>query len=284
MKRILIAGAGSYLGERIAAWLNATPERFQTVTLDMRDPAWSASDFSGFDAVVMVAGIAHRKETPENAALYTAVNCRLAVETAAKAKAAGVLQFVFFSTMSVYGLTVGRIHADTPAAPNTLYGQSKLSAEQALAAMADEHFHLAVLRPPMIYGHGCKGNYPRLSALVQKLPAFPRVPNERSMLYIDCLCQFMARLLESGEGGLYFPQNEAFVSTDSLVRQIALAHGKRLWQPRGLGWLLAGLAKRGGAVGKVFGTLTYDQAMSQALREDAQPAFEATVRAAEGCL
>ena len=142
---------------------------------------------------------------------------------------------MFFSTMSVYGLTVGHIRANTPLAPNTLYGQSKLAAERDLALLADARFHVAVLRPPMIYGRGCKGNYPRLSALIRKLPVFPRVPNERSMLYIDCLCLFMARLLESGEGGLYFPQNQAFVATDALACQIALAHGKQLWQPRGLG-------------------------------------------------
>jgi len=281
MKRILIAGANSYLGEQIASWLNVLPERFQTHTLDTRDPAWPQFDFSGYDAVVLVAGIAHQKETPESAALYQAVNHRLAVDIAARAKAAGVLQFVFLSTMSVYGLTVGQIQGNTPPAPNTFYGQSKLAAEQDLALLADERFHVAVLRPPMIYGRGCKGNYPRLSALIQKLPAFPSVPNERSMLYIDCLCLFMARLLESGEGGLYFPQNQAFVSTDALARQIALAHGKHLWQPHGLGWMLSRLARRGGAIGKVFGSLTYNQSMSEAFRQDAQPTFEETIRATE---
>ena len=281
MKRILIAGTNSYLGEQIANWLSALPERFQTHTLDTRDPAWPQFDFAGYDAVVLVAGIVHQKETPESAALYQAVNHRLAVDVAARAKAAGVLQFVFFSTMSVYGLVVGHIGAGSSPAPSTLYGQSKLAAEQDLALLADGRFHVAILRPPMIYGRGCKGNYPRLSALILKLPVFPRVPNERSMLYIDCLCLFLTRLLESGEGGLYFPQNQAFVATDALARQIALAHGKQLWQPRGLGWLLSQLSRRGGTVGKVFGSLTYDQAMSGAFRQDAQPTFEETVRATE---
>ena len=281
MKRILIAGAGSYLGEQIATWLQRTPERFETRTLDMRGEGWKAFDFSGLDAVVLVAGIAHRAETPESAALYDAVNRRLAVDCAKAAKAAGVSQFVFFSTMSVYGLTVGRIHADTPTAPNTQYGKSKLAAEQEMLPLADDRFHVAVLRPPMIYGRGCKGNYPRLSALIRKLPLFPRVCNERSMLYIDVLCRFMARLLDSGLGGLYFPQNQAYVSTDALAREIARAHGKKLWQPAGLGWLLTALARRGGVAGKVFGTLTYDQAMSAAFLEDEQPAFAETVRAAE---
>ncbi|NLI20721.1 MAG: NAD-dependent epimerase/dehydratase family protein [Clostridiales bacterium] len=281
MKRILIAGAASYLGERMAAWLARTPDRFACETLDMRGDAWRAFDFSGFDAVVMVAGIAHRAETPDTEALFEAVNHRLPVETAQKAKREGVAQFVFFSTMSVYGLTVGRIHAGTPPAPVTQYGRSKLAAEEDLSVLADARFHVAVLRPPMIYGRGCRGNYPRLSALARKAPFFPRVPNERSMLHIDCLCLFMVRLLESGAGGLYFPQNEAFVPTDTLIRLIARAHGRRLWQPQGLGWLLRRLAKRGGTAGKVFGTLTYDQAMSGAFREDPQPSLAETIRRTE---
>jgi len=281
MKRILIAGANSYLGEHIAAWLNRTPDSFQTHTLDLRSESWKRFDFSGFHAVVLVAGIAHQLETPENAALYESVNHLLAVDVAQKAKQAGVSHFVFFSSMSVYGVTVGRITADTPTAPDTQYGRSKLAAETELATMADAGFHVAILRPPMIYGAGCKGNYPRLASLVLRLPVFPRVQNERSMLYIDCLCLFMAKLLESSEGGLYFPQNERYVSTCALAQQIALAHGKRLWQPRGAGWLLKLLAARGGTIGKVFGTLTYDQAMSIAFQQDPQPPFEETIRATE---
>lgn len=281
MIRVLIAGAGSYLGEHIAAWLARTPERFETCTLDLRTDAWRSFDLSGFDAAVLVAGIAHRAETEADAPLYETVNHTLAVDVARRAKAAGIGQFVFFSTMSVYGLTVGRIGPNTPTAPNTAYGRSKLAAENDLRALEGEGFRVAVLRPPMIYGRGCRGNYPRLSALVRRLPVFPRVRNERSMLYIDHLCLFMARLLHSGTGGLYFPQNESYVQTDALAAAIARARGRRLWQPRGLGWLLAQLARRGGVVGKVFGTLTYDQAMSAAFREDPQLPFEDTIRATE---
>ena len=278
MKRVLIAGEGSYLGEHIAAWLNRSPDRFAVQTLDLHGDAWKRTSFQGFDAVVLVAGIAHLRETPQDENLYDTVNHLLAVEAAAHARSAGVRQFVFFSSMSVYGLTVGHITADTKPAPNTAYGQSKYAAELELFSMADEHFHMAVLRPPMIYGPGCRGNYPRLSALVRKLPVFPRVANQRSMLYVDTLCTFMQRLLESGDGGLYFPQNEAYVATDELARQIALAHRKRLWQPRGCGWLLRAAAERIGVVGKVFGSLTYDQSMSAAFRGDPQPTFAETIR------
>ena len=226
MKRIGIAGAHSYIGENLSAWLSQTPERFETVTVDVRGEGWRSFDWAGLDAVVLVAGIVHQMETAENESLYEAVNHRLAVEIATRAKADGVGQFVLFSTMSVYGLTVGHIGPETPTAPTTAYGRSKLEAEQDIAALADGQFHVAVLRPPMIYGRGCRGNYPKLAALARKTPVFPCVANERSMLYIDTLCRFMARLLESGAGGLYFPQNAAYVRTDALVAAVAAA---RLW-------------------------------------------------------
>lgn len=280
MMRVLITGAGSYIGSQIAQWLGKIPQRFEVHELDLRE-GLNQQAFLGFDAVIHVAGIAHQKETAENAALYQQVNCDLAVQTAKAAKAAGIRQFVFFSSMSVYGLTTGRITADTQPAPNTHYGRSKWNAEQALAALSDERFHIAVLRPPMIYGAGCRGNYPRLAALACRLPIFPKVDNERSMLYIGTLCAFVQRLLESGAGGLYFPQNRSYVNTSELVREIAACHGKQLRLISGFAGLLNMLSRRVGVAGKVFGTLTYDPAMSRAFADEGELSFADTIRQTE---
>ena len=103
---------------------------------------------------------------------------------------------------------------------------------------------MAVLRPPMIYGKGCRGNYQSLRRLILKTPMFPRCGNQRSMLYVGNLCLFMGRLLESGQGGFVFPQNREYVSTDGLAREIAKANGKKLWQPKGFGGLLWALGRR----------------------------------------
>ena len=83
------------------------------------------------------------------------MNCDLAVDAAKKAKAEGVRQFVFLSTMAVYGLTAAfgetvTITAQTPTVPTDNYGLSKLEAEQALLALEGPDFRVAILRPPMI--------------------------------------------------------------------------------------------------------------------------------------
>ena len=236
MIRVLITGAGSYIGSHIAAHFSQYSDRFDVCELDVQE-GLPQQAFSGFDTVIHVAGIAHQKETPENKAMYFDVNQHLAVQTAAKAKADGVKQFIFFSSMSVYGMTTGRITAATEPSPNTFYGQSKWAAEQEMKELEDESFCIATLRPPMIYGKGCRGNYPRLSALARKLPVFPAVSNNRSMLYIGTLCRFMEKLVESRQGGLYFPQNRDYVNTTEMVRLIAECHSRKLCCIPGFAWL-----------------------------------------------
>ena len=281
MKRVLITGLGSYLGGFVEAHMNENPEAFQVTVLGVEDDDWKRRNFSCFESVVHVAGIAHQTETAENAKQYYRVNCDLAAEVAQKAKSEGVKQFVLFSSMSVYGLTTGRITSKTQAAPKTHYGKSKWQAEQKIVPLGDDHFHVAVLRSPMVYGKGCKGNYPKLSQLIRRLPAFPKVRNQRSMLYAERLGSFVCALVASGEGGLFFPQNQEYVSTDELAREIAKAHGKKLWQPAGFGWLLRFLARRSDVMGKLFGSLTYDMKMSRAFADPEGLSFAETIRRTE---
>jgi len=168
MKKILITGANSYIGVSFERYMNQFADAYRVDTLDVISDAWKQADMSGYDVVFHVAGIAHRKETAENADLYYRVNRDLAVAIARKAKAEGVGQFVFMSTMSVYGMDAGVITPTTSTTPVTHYGKSKLEAETAISGLQDDNFAVTVLRPPMVYGKGCKGNFQLLLKLVQK--------------------------------------------------------------------------------------------------------------------
>lgn len=271
MKRILITGANSYIGTSVEAYLSKWPEKYQVDTLDMLDGSWREKSFADYDAVFHVAGIAHSdngKISEDKEKLYYAVNTDLTIETAKKAQAEGAKQFIFMSSAIVYGdsAPIGKqkmITRDTPVSPANCYGDSKVKAEEGILPLDDGDFKVVVLRPPMIYGKGSKGNYPVLAKLARKLPIFPYVDNQRSMLYIENLCEFVRLMIENEEQGIFWPQNAQYSNTSELVQMIAAAHGKRIVLVKGFAWALKIMSHAVGLVNKAFGSLTYDQEMSR---------------------
>ena len=289
MKKILILGANSYIGTSFHNYLTTKyPGQYQADIVSLRGDAWKALDWSGYDSVMNVTGKAHAdisSLTEEQKQEYYAINCELAVEAAKKVIADGAAQYVYFSSIIVYGDSSNsrkpvRITADTEPAPSNFYGDSKWQAEQKLQELfgtemrltqpdaTDESVsdsphtgtQLAILRLPMIYGPGCKGNYQTLVKIAQKLPLFPTYHNERSVLRIDHLCEYLRTLAESGEGGPFWPQEDAYRSTPDMVFELAQTSGHHMFRA---GWMnpfvrmafyLPG--KPGKLARKAFGTLT----------------------------
>ena len=270
MKRILITGINSYLGGRFRQYMEQFPD-YATVSISMRDGSWRGEDFTGFDVVYHVAGLAHSDNgriSPEKAQKYYEINTDLTKELAKKAKREGVKQFIFMSSAIVYGdsAPIGRrrrIDRSTVCTPANCYGDSKLQAELGLRRLENENFRVVILRPPMIYGPGCKGNYPVLSLFAQRLPVFPYVDNERSMLFVDNFMAFVKLMIDNEESGTFFPQNAEYSNTSELVRMIAEAHGKKLILVRGFTWALKFLGFFTALVDKAFGSLSYDMSMSE---------------------
>lgn len=272
MKKILITGANSYIGTSFEKYIRENdPHQYEIDTLSLRGDMWKEKDFSKYDSILHVAGIAHSdrgKISPEKEQFYYAVNTDLTIEAAQKAKKDGVRQFLFLSSMIVYGdsAPIGRdklITPDTPASPANCYGDSKLKAEEGLRLLQDDRFHVVILRLPMIYGKGSKGNYPILAKLAQKLPFFPRIDNRRSMLYIENLCEFLRLMIENDEQGTFFPQNAEYSNTSEMVKMIARTHGKKIVLVGGCTWILKVLSKFTGLVNKAFGSMRYEMGMSE---------------------
>lgn len=278
MKRILIAGANSYIGTSLERYLLEYNdlqgrEMYRVDTVSQRDSRWEEHDFRGYDAVFQASGIAHADTgavSRERQALYYQVNCDLAVHTAHKAQAAGVGLFIYPSSVIVYGDSApyGKermITAQTPAECAHFYGDSKIRAEAALRRL-EAGMQVAILRLPMVYGRGSKGNYPLLAKLAGRLPFFPDVKNQRSMIYIENLCEFIRQRIEEGKGGLYFPQNPEYTTTSRMVQEIAAARGKKLRLLKIMNPLVALASHMPGKIGnmanKAFGSLTVDREMS----------------------
>jgi UDP-glucose 4-epimerase len=264
MKNVLITGKNSYIGASLKRWLIREPDKYKVDTIDMKDGSWKEKDFSSYDVVFHVAGIAHVSSDPKMEVLYYKVNRDLTIETAEKAKAEGVKQFIFMSSINVYGDSSKSkrvIDKNTVPTPSNFYGNSKLQAEEGIKGLESDDFKIVVLRPPMIYGKGSKGNYPRLANMAKKIPVFPDIDNERSMLHIDNLCEFIKVMIDHEETGLYFPQNKEYVKTSELVKTIAEVHGKKMWMTKLFNPVLR-LMFGIGIVNKVFGNLVYEKSMT----------------------
>lgn len=266
MKRILITGKGSYLGTSVKKYLEQWPKQYKVDELDVKGDEWKKYDFSKYDIVYHVAGIAHvdvKKADEETKKLYYRVNCDLAEEVAKIAKKAGVKQFIFMSSAIVYGdsAPIGKkkvITKDTEPNPANFYGDSKLQAEIKLNKLASKNFKVALVRPPIIYGEGCKGNYPTLRKLALKLPVFPKVNNERSMIYIDNFTAFMKEVINKDESGILLPANPDIISTSEIVKAIAKANNKKIAIIPGFTWILKAMSHLTPFVNKAFGSMTYD--------------------------
>lgn len=274
MKKILITGANSYIGTSVESWLKAFTGQYLVETIDMIDGAWRKHEFSQYDVVYHVAGLAHAdvgKISEEQKKNYYKINTDLAVDTARKAKAEGVKQFIFMSSMIIYGESGSYrnpkvINRNTIPQPSNFYGDSKLQADMEIQRLQDEEFKVVVVRPPMIYGKGSKGNYPILAKMAKKLPIFPKVTNKRSMLHIDNLCEFIRLMIDNEECGVFFPQNKEYSETSILVKLIAECMGHKIFVTKLLQpfvWLASFVpGKIGALVNKAFGNLIYSQEMS----------------------
>ncbi|MCL2377761.1 MAG: NAD-dependent epimerase/dehydratase family protein [Defluviitaleaceae bacterium] len=286
--RVLVVGAGSYIGDSFARYARG---RLHVDVVDSYE-GWKAASFHEYDCVLMAAGIAHqrwnRKQQEANKDKYFAVNHELAVAVAKKAKDGGVGQFIYLSSMAVFGRVEGVITAGTKAIPRDgdYYGLSKFMAEAELASLfetgqaeppsleggaseggggctvyANRPTTLCIVRPPMVYGPGCPGKFAALVKVAKKLPVIPKVNNRRSMIFIDNLCEFLCLAAEHRISGVFHPQNNEHMNTTWLIRAVAEAMGKQPVAVPGLGLIVRLVKPFSAAIQTAFGSLYYDESM-----------------------
>jgi UDP-glucose 4-epimerase len=282
---VLVTGTGSFIGEAFRKRAALFPGQYEVGVLSLRGEDWRAADFSRYDAVLHVAGLAHVKYNEAMRDRYMAVNRDLAIEAAEKAKADGCVHFLFLSSMIVYGPPARAGHTrtigpDTLPAPENAYGESKLQAERGILALADENFRVAILRLPTVYGKGCKGSYATLSRWAGKLPAFPDIAGARSVLYVENLAEFIRLLIDDRAEGFFFPQNAAYSSATELMREIARVRGEKIAFTRLFNPVLR-LLGASTFIRKAFGGISYDREMSAYPREYRVAGFSESIRRTE---
>lgn len=261
-KKILITGLNSYVGNSFAEKYS---QEFEIDKVSLRNDGWQSLDFSKYDSILHVAGIAHTSKDPSLKDKYYAVNTDLTYDIAKKAKADGVKQFVFMSSIIIYGdsAPIGQkkiITKDTQPSPDDFYGDSKLQAEIKLESLKAEDFMVATIRPPMIYGEGSKGNYPKLVKLAKYAFIFPDIANQRSVLHIDKLSKELKDIVENNGKGIFYPQDEEYFCTSQFIKKCRAEQlGKKTYLTKIFNSLIRLLAKKIGFVNKVFGNLVYER-------------------------
>lgn len=258
MKKVLITGANSYVGTNVEKWLLKEPFKYYIETLDMRDSNWKNFDFTKFDVVFHVAGIAHVSTKKSMRDLYFKVNKDLTIETAKKAKSSGVKQFIFMSSMIVYNSRETKITLSTKPNPDNFYGISKLQAEEGIQELQSDDFKICILRPPMIYGFNSVGNFSRLVKIANMLFIFPKYKNLRSFLYIDNLARYVEFYISNQSTGIFFPQNDERCSTLDIVIAVHTFKNRKAFYFTLMNPLIHFLVKYTKYFNKIFGDYYYD--------------------------
>lgn len=269
MKKVLLVGVGGYVGGRFIEYINAHYPNWQIDSVDSIERRWEKTDFRGYDAVYNVSGLAHANARNGSEDEYYIVNGQLPIDIAAKARAAGVPIFIQMSSQIVYGemseLGAEKIIAKStvPSEP-TVYGKSKMMAERGLNKLSSPDFKIAIIRSPLIYSECARDNFPRLVSFAKKMPVFPELKNQQSMIYIDNICELVRLIIDEEEGGIYFPQQEVYIQTSKIVKDIADAVGNKIWFTRIFNPALRIISKLPmfSFVRKAFGSIVYDMDIS----------------------
>jgi len=239
-------------------------EQYAVDLLSIRSPEWVQTDFSKYDVVLHAAAIVHKREDKLNKQLFFNINKELTVDLARRARDAGAKQFIFLSTMAVYGTDgeIGRenlISKNTSPNPKTYYAASKLEAEVEIQKLANPEFIVTILRPPMIYGPSCPGNYGKLEKLAKVVPIFPLIENRRSMVHVDRLCELIKSYIENPLNEIFLPQDTSYINTSRLVKELGEKQGNKIILFRVPRLFLSLSAKCLPILNKLFGNLTYER-------------------------
>lgn len=263
MKNILITGENGYVGNQFQYLLKK--DGFKVERTSLRNNDWKHQSLRKYDVIIHLAALVHNNNANAKIIDYMNVNFHLTKELAEKAKKDGVNQFIFFSTMSIFGLNGSllekcEINQFTPYNPITAYGQSKLLAEREIRKFENDAFVVNIVRPPMIYGKESPGNFSKLIKVANISRIFPRFKNERSVIHIDNLYKDLLSLVENPMSGTIHPQNSEYMNTNNALSLIRKHQGKReriieLPVPR----IMKSLLGKVGIINKVYGSLTYSK-------------------------
>jgi nucleoside-diphosphate-sugar epimerase len=291
MTRVLVTGARGFVGSSLIPVLaragcdisavcrttsDANNEQLDNpVRLDIDGNTDWHEHLNGVDAVVHLAGLAHSTSELHNLALYRKENVASTQNLAKQAAASGVRRLVFVSSIKVNGGSTGSraFRFDDRPSPVGAYAVSKKEAEDELRVIeVDSNLEVVIIRPPLVYGPGLKGNLASLMNLIDRGVPIPtgKIENRRDLISIYNLCDLVRVCITHPDapGHTFLASDGDPVSTNELIRRMASGAGKdaRIWSvPIGALKLVASLAGKAEQLAKLSSSLQIDMTETQSI-------------------
>ena len=225
---LLITGSNGFVG---SYFINKYKNKYEIKTFSFLKDDINSLDCSDIDVVFHLSALVHQM-SGASCEEYEKVNVTQTLQLAKKAKENGVKQFVFMSTVKVYGEeTESKYTEDSICHPEDEYGKSKLKAELELQKLEDDNFNISIVRTPIVYGYGVKANIKSLVNLVNKISILPfgKIKNKRSMVYIGNLCHLVDVVIEQEKAGIFLASDDEPLSTSRLIELIAKNLDKKIY-------------------------------------------------------
>lgn len=268
-KTLMITGASGFIGSN---FIERYKEKYNIISVDLLKEKPEELNFENVDCVLHLAALVHQMNGAPREK-YFEVNTELTKKMAEESKKEGVKHFVFYSTVKVYGYDGDLynhniiLNENSPCNPkNDPYGESKWEAEKILKNLEDENFKVGIIRPPMVYGKGVKGNMESLIKLIQKLPILPfnYTKNKRSLVNIENLMYLTSLVIDKKAQGVFLPLDEKNLSLKEIVEGIEKVYElKRINLPmiQPFFWLLAKMKPN--IMVRLYGSLQFENKETQ---------------------
>ena len=245
-RAVLVTGGGGFVGSALISLLRrearpvirvlrssaAHPEACDAIVRNIGpDTDWRIL-LKNVDCIIHLAARTHvlNEHGTNPLPAYREINVKGTARLARQAAEAGVRRLVFLSSIKVNGEETGDspFSEESPSRPLDAYGISKAEAEDALRSIeAATGLETVILRPPLIYGPGVKGNFLRLLQLVERRAPLPlaSINNRRSLLFVDNLVDAICACMESpvARGKTYLVSDGEDTSTPELIAKLAVA-------------------------------------------------------------
>lgn len=222
MINLLLTGSSGFIGTN--AWPILSKE-YNLKAFSFLKDEFREELLEGVDGIIYLSGLAHQTDAID-AQKYFVANKEQPIMLATAAKRKNIRSFIYLSSVKVYGDDQkGMLDENSACHPSDPYGRSKFEAEEALLKLADENFHVGIIRPPLVYGPGVKANMKALMNVVIKWPFLPfgNIQNKRSMVYVGNLVALISHLLKKETSGVFIAGDLEPISTTELIRQIKRA-------------------------------------------------------------